>query len=134
MTRQQQAVVAALDAADGFRSAQELHADLRAAGERVGLTTVYRVLQAMADRGEVDVIRGDVAEARYRRCGPRHHHHLVCRSCGRAVEVTATTVERWATDVARRHGFRDVEHTVEVVGICDRCAAAGRRVSRPAPR
>jgi Fur family ferric uptake transcriptional regulator len=122
MTRQQQAVAAALDAAGGFRSAQELHADLRAAGERVGLTTVYRVLQAMADRGEVDVIRGDAAEARYRRCGPRHHHHLVCRSCGRAVEVIATTVERWASDVARRHGFRDVEHTVEVVGVCDRCA------------
>jgi Fur family ferric uptake transcriptional regulator len=122
MTRQQRAVANALDGADGFRSAQELHADLRATGERVGLTTVYRALQAMADRGEVDVIRNDAGEARYRRCGRKHHHHLVCRSCGRTVEVTGVAVERWATDVARRHGFRDVEHTFEVVGTCEACA------------
>ncbi|MFL6136270.1 MAG: Fur family transcriptional regulator [Frankiaceae bacterium] len=122
MTKQQRAVAAALDAVDGFRSAQELHADLRAAGDRVGLTTVYRVLQAMAERGEVDVIRNDNAEARYRRCGTRHHHHLVCRSCGRAVEVTGAAIERWASDVARRHGFREVQHMVEVVGTCERCA------------
>ena len=121
MTRQRAAVVAALEGADGFRSAQDLHAQLRAAGERVGLTTVYRTLQVLAERGEVDVLRAEGGETTYRRCGSRHHHHLVCRSCGRAVEVTAGPVERWADDVARRHGFHDVAHTVEVVGTCSDC-------------
>lgn len=121
MTRQQQAVVDALTAADAFRSAQELHADLRASGERVGLTTVYRTLQSLAERGEVDVVRKDGGEAAYRKCGGRHHHHLLCRSCGRTVEVTGRAVERWADEVARRHGFRDVEHTLEVVGTCADC-------------
>jgi Fur family ferric uptake transcriptional regulator len=121
MTRQREAVMAALDAADSFRSAQELYAQLRAAGERIGLTTVYRTLQAMAAAGEVDVLRKDDGEAVYRKCGERHHHHLVCRSCGRTVEVTGPAVERWAGEVARRHGFRDVEHTLEVVGTCRRC-------------
>jgi Fur family ferric uptake transcriptional regulator len=121
MTRQQRAVLDALTTVGAFRSAQELHADLRAAGERVGLTTVYRTLQSLAERGEVDVVRKDGGEAAYRKCGGRHHHHLLCRSCGRTVEVTGRAVERWADDIARRHGFRDVEHTLEVVGTCADC-------------
>lgn len=115
-------MVEALEAAGGFRSAQELFAELRAGGHGIGLTTIYRTLQAMAERGEVDVVRNDAGEARYRRCGERHHHHLVCRSCGRTVEVTGAAVERWADEVARRHGFREVQHTLEVVGICGECA------------
>lgn len=122
MTRQRAAVSRALDAADGFRSAQELYAALRGMGERVGLTTVYRTLQAMADAGEVDVLRTDAGEAVYRRCGGSHHHHLVCRSCGRTLEVTGPAVERWADEVAAAHGFRDVSHTLEVFGTCAGCA------------
>lgn len=123
MTRQRSAITDALARAEGFRSAQELYADLRAMGERVGLTTVYRTLQTMADAGDVDVLRTDAGEAVYRRCGDEHHHHLVCRSCGRTVEVTGPTVERWAEQVARTHGFRDVSHTLEVFGTCAACAA-----------
>ena len=52
-TRQRGAVAALLDRVDGFHSAQDLHAMLREEGDRVGLTTVYRTLQAMADDGEV---------------------------------------------------------------------------------
>jgi Fur family ferric uptake transcriptional regulator len=121
MTRQREAVMAALDAADSFRSAQELYAQLRAAGERIGLTTVYRTLQAMAAAGEVDVLRKDDGEAVYRKCGERHHHHLVCRSCGRTVEIEGPAVERWADRVAGEHGFTDVSHTLEVFGTCPDC-------------
>ncbi len=124
MTRQREVVLAALDAGEGFRSAQELHAALRAQGHRVGLTTVYRHLQALADAGDVDALRTDDGETVYRRCtSARHHHHLVCRRCGRTVEVEGPAVERWATAVAREHGFRDVEHTVEVFGTCASCAS-----------
>lgn len=126
MTRQQQLVADALTAAGGFRSAQELYAALRSSGERIGLTTVYRALQAMSDGGDVDVLRTDAGEAVYRRCGTAHHHHLVCRKCGRTVEVTGATVERWAESVAREHGFTDVEHTLEVFGTCGDCAAPRR--------
>ena len=120
-TRQRAAVAHALGAADTFRSAQDIHEVLRAAGERVGLTTVYRTLQAMADAGEVDVLRND-GEAMYRRCRSNdHHHHLVCRSCGTTVELAAADVESWTEAVARRHGFTEVSHTVEVFGVCRSC-------------
>ena len=56
-TRQRAAVSAMLDRLDDFRSAQEIHDQLRRAGEGIGLTTVYRSLQALADGGEVDVLR-----------------------------------------------------------------------------
>ncbi len=121
-TRQRTAVLTVLGEQDVFRTAQDLHALLRERGEGVGLATVYRALQALADDGLVDVLRTDVGEAAYRRCSPVHHHHLVCRSCGTTVEVADAPVERWAARVAAEHGFADVEHQVEVFGTCRACA------------
>jgi Fur family ferric uptake transcriptional regulator len=125
-TRQRTAVDELLSRVDGFRSAQELHEMLRREGASVGLTTVYRHVQALADAGEIDVLRQGDGEAVYRRCPTdSHHHHLVCRSCGRSVEVEGPAVEKWAGQVAHEHGFVDIEHTVEVFGTCADCAAAG---------
>ncbi len=123
MTRQRVAVEALLEEVEEFRSAQDLHSLLRGRGEQVGLTTVYRTLQALADAGAVDVLRPDGGEVVYRRCATiDHHHHLVCRKCGRTVEVEGPAVERWAEQVARRHDFTAVSHTIEVFGLCPDCA------------
>lgn len=121
-TRQRSAVSALLDEVSGFHSAQDLHAMLRERGDRIGLTTVYRTLQALADSGEVDVMRPPGGEHLYRRCSQGHHHHLVCRGCGRTVEVEGPTVENWADRVAAKHGFSDVSHTLEIFGNCPSCA------------
>ena len=118
-TRQQVAVTTELKAVEDFTSAQALHARLRAGGSAVGLATVYRTLTTLAAHGEVDVLRTDDGEAVYRACSSGHHHHLVCRDCGRTVEVAGPAVETWTERVAREHGFRDVAHTVEIVGTCD---------------
>ena len=121
-TRQRAAVSTALDDLDDFRSAQDIHDVLRHRGETVGLSTVYRTLQALADAGEVDVLRTGDGESVYRRCSTGHHHHLVCRSCGRTVEVEGPGVERWADRTAEAHGFTDVTHTLEVFGTCSSCS------------
>jgi Fur family transcriptional regulator, ferric uptake regulator len=122
-TRQKRALAAVIDEAQEFRSAQELHEELRSRGEAVGLTTVYNQLRALADAGLVDTVRSPEGEVLYRRCGTTgHHHHLVCRACGRTVEFAGTAVERWAAKVAAEAGFVDVTHTVEVVGTCPDCA------------
>ncbi|MGY1723375.1 Fur family transcriptional regulator [Blastococcus sp. SYSU DS0533] len=124
-TRQRTAVLELLDELDGFRSAQDLHSLLRERGDSVGLATVYRALQALVDDGLVDVLRSGEGEAAYRRCSPVHHHHLVCRACGRTVEVADPPVERWAAKIAAEHGFADVQHELEVFGTCGSCAADG---------
>ena len=116
---------AALAGADGFRSAQDLHADLRASSQRVGLATVYTQLRQMAEAGQIDVIRSDAGESLYRACGGgEHHHHLRCRTCGRVEELHAPAVETWASEVAAQSGFRDLSHTLEVTGVCPACADA----------
>jgi Fur family ferric uptake transcriptional regulator len=121
VTRQRRAVESVLEASEEFRSAQDIHEAVRREGGKAGLATVYRALQVMADSGQVDMIKTDGGEAVYRRCSPQHHHHLVCRSCGRTVEVEGPAVERWATAVAAEHGYEDVNHTIELFGLCTAC-------------
>ena len=121
-TRQQAAVAAALQDVQDFTSAQDLHARLRTSGDPVGLATVYRTLTSMVETGEVDVLRTDEGEAVYRMCSTGHHHHLVCRECGRTVEIEGPAVERWTDQVAAEHRFRDVAHTLEIFGTCAECS------------
>ena len=120
-TRQRAAISTLLETLDEFRSAQELHDELRRRGENIGLTTVYRTLQSMAAAGMVDTLRTDTGESVYRRCSEHHHHHLVCRGCGFTVEVQGGQVEAWAAEVALAHGFLEESHTIEIFGTCAQC-------------
>ena len=121
-TWQRAAVRDLLEGGEEFRTAQQIHDRLRDEGARVGLATVYRALQSMADAGEVDVIRTPEGEAAYRHCSEGHHHHLVCRDCGRTVEVEGPAIERWTDHVADQHGFSEVQHHLEIFGRCSSCA------------
>lgn len=116
-TEQRQAIVDALRGCDTAVTAQELHGRL----DGVGLATVYRNLQRLTEDGEADALRRENGEQAFLLCGGGHHHHLTCRSCGRVEQVRDCALDDWAESVARRHGFRDVEHRAELVGICSRC-------------
>ena len=120
-TRQRAAITQLLDSLGEFRSAQELHDELRRRGENIGLTTVYRTLQAMSAANVVDTLRTDTGESVYRRCSDHHHHHLVCRGCGATVEVGDREVEEWAARIAAEHDYSDVGHTIEIFGTCADC-------------
>ncbi|QSB07055.1 transcriptional repressor [Natronoglycomyces albus] len=127
-TKQRSAIMDLLGQVSDFRSAQELHATLREQGSRIGLTTVYRTLQALADAGSVDVMRLDGGEVFYRLCSDGHHHHLVCRVCGKTVEVEGAVVETWADKVAAEYGFTNVNHTFELFGRCADCSSSEQLV------
>ncbi|MDO5697950.1 MAG: transcriptional repressor [Dermatophilus congolensis] len=125
-TRQQTAIEAALRGAEEFVSAQAVHLRLRAEGERIGLATVYRTLGRMCEDGHLDVVRNAEGESLYRFCeSEAHHHHLVCRRCGHAVEVNGpAAVESWVNTVSARHGFTEISHTIELFGMCAACSAS----------
>ncbi len=132
-TRQRRAVAAALQSFDDFRSAQDIHELLRRGGENVGLSTVYRTLQALADGGEVDMLRTEDGEAVYRRCSARHHHHLVCRTCGRTVEVEGPDRRALGRRRGRRARLhrrephaRDLRHLPRLLTRTEAQASAGR--------
>jgi Fur family ferric uptake transcriptional regulator len=127
-TRQRAAISSALEQADSFQTAQELFEALRLEGQKIGLTTVYRNLQSMATRGEVDVLRREDGEAIYRRCeSDGHHHHLVCRECGMSVELENAEIERWTTEVAHGHRFSEVTHDLVLFGLCSKCASRRKK-------
>lgn len=125
-TRQQVAIAAAVSGHEGFKSAQDWHALLRAGGTPVGLATVYRTLAAMAEDGRADVVRTDDGESVYRACSTHHHHHLLCRVCGRTIEVDGPEVEAWAAAIASAHAFTEVRHTIEIIGRCPACSDTDR--------
>ena len=124
-TKQRTAILRALESAKDFMTAQQLHDLLRADGESVGLATVYRNMQPLVDAGLVDVIITDSGEAIYRQCTTEsHHHHLVCRTCGKTIQFPPPELEEWANTIARENGFTQIEHTMEIFGSCPECSAA----------
>lgn len=121
-TWQRAAVRDLMERTEEFRTAQQVHDLLREEGAKVGLATVYRALQSMAEADEVDVLRTPEGENAYRSCSRGHHHHLVCRSCGYSIEIHPEALERWAADIAREHGFTDTGHELEIFGLCRNCS------------
>jgi Fur family ferric uptake transcriptional regulator len=121
-TWQKDAVRHALSEATGFVSAQDLHLVLRNHGSTIGLATVYRALADLATQGEADSLQSKDGELLYRACGTDHHHHLICRQCGKTVEIEAEKVEAWADEVAKAHGFVRPSHTIDIFGDCENCS------------
>ncbi|MDK8823332.1 transcriptional repressor [Corynebacterium sp. HMSC08F01] len=124
MTKQRAAVVDTLRGLDKFASAQAIHEILTEQGESVGLTTVYRTLQSLADVDAVDVLYSPEGETLYRDClADHHHHHLLCSKCGRSEEIEGGPVERWAEVMAKHYGYELVGHDAEIYGVCRDCQA-----------
>src|SRR5450631_1842469 len=124
VTRQRKAVADLLSEFHDFRSAQQIHAARRERGNNIGLGTVYRTLGLMVHSGHVDVLTREDGEAVFLQCSQRHHHHLLCRSCGCSVEVASQAVVQWADDVAKEHGYTDISHTLQLSGLCPACSPA----------
>lgn len=114
-------ILSTLERVGGFASAQEVHRLMVSDGEKIGLTTIYRGLQTLTDKKLVDLLRREDGEAVYRLCGEAHHHHLICRKCGRTEEIASAVIEKWATSEGLSRGFREVGHSVELFGICESC-------------
>ena len=117
----QRDVVRGVVASGNFRTAQEIFEILRAGGEHIGLATVYRSLQRMADAGEIDAIRSPDGQMAYRRCSAGHHHHLTCRVCGRTVEIAAPELEALLSSLGDTYGFSQIDHEIELRGCCTQC-------------
>jgi len=119
-TRQRE-IVHGVVASGDFRTTQEIFDILHQRGERIGLATVYRTLQSMADAGDVDAIRTPDGQMAYRQCSTGHHHHLICRVCGRTVEIASPQVETWLATLGEAYGFADIDHELELQGRCSDC-------------
>jgi Fur family transcriptional regulator, ferric uptake regulator len=107
-------------------TAGQLHDRLRRRGTHIGLATVYRTLSLLQEHGAVDTFSHHAGELCYRLCGDVHHHHLVCTSCHRVVELPDCDLEPWVKRSAKRHGFTATAHEVEIRGLCAECRLDAR--------
>jgi Fur family transcriptional regulator, ferric uptake regulator len=122
-TTQRSAVLATLGSSGRFRTAQEIYSELRQSGARVGLTTVYRHLQKLADSGVIHAVQTASRQTAYRQCSTSApHHHLICEGCGAGVEITGGEMDGWVESQATRLGYTNVSHSLEIRGLCPACA------------
>lgn len=121
-TWQKTAVLEQLSNTAEFVSAQELHQKISQSGKKLGLTTVYRALTEMVEQGMADSLSISDGEMRYRICTPEHHHHLICRVCGKTVEFDMPGFEELALQVAKANGFTELSHEIELFGVCKDCS------------
>jgi Fur family ferric uptake transcriptional regulator len=118
------AVVEALAGHDCAVTAIDLDDELRRRRPAVARASVYRALEQLEQLGlvqRVEVCRGT---AGYERIDPtgHHHHHAICRECGRMVPFEDAPLERAIGEVSARMSFEVTEHDVVLRGLCENCS------------
>jgi Fur family ferric uptake transcriptional regulator len=122
VTRQRLEVLGELARERDDVTAQALWRRLRSRRRsQIGLATVYRTLALLQESGVVDALSHHEGELCYRLCTDAHHHHLVCSSCHRVVEVEDCGLDGWLDAVSSKHGFVPTDHRVEITGLCAAC-------------
>jgi Fur family ferric uptake transcriptional regulator len=118
------AVIEALARHDCAVTALDLEEELREREVGVGRASVYRALEQLEQLGLVQRIEVCRGTAGFERIDPtgHHHHHAICRDCGRMVPFEDPTLERALDKVAGTMSFDVTEHDVVLRGTCDRCA------------
>ena len=111
--------------ADEHLSAEDVYKALIDADEDVGLATVYRVLTQFESAGLVIRRNFEGGRSVFELDSGQHHDHLVCLGCGCVVEFVDETIEKRQQDIARRHDFRIMEHSLVIYGHCTNCESAG---------
>ena len=121
------AVVEALARHDCAVTALELDDELRRRRPPVGRASVYRALEQLEQLGLVQRLEVSRGTAGYERVEPsgQHHHHAICRGCGRVVPFEDTALERAIDHLSARVRFEVSDHDVVLRGLCDRCSGPG---------
>ena len=119
LTPQRQAVLETIAAWEGSFTVTDVFERARKRSPQLGLATAYRTVDLLRQSGSVRPLAGEQLSA-YVRCGPEHHHHLVCLECG-AVEDTAECPLPSEAEFRRRYGFAPRSHELEIYGTCRSC-------------
>jgi Fur family ferric uptake transcriptional regulator len=105
-------------------TALELEEELRRGEASVGRASVYRALERLEELRLVQRFEAARGIASYERIEPdgHHHHHAICRRCGRMEPFEDRDLERAIEHVAGQVPFEVAEHDVVLRGLCERCA------------
>ena len=108
-------------------TAADLLADARRRDVAIGRATVFRTLDLLTARGALERIDLPTGEHAYVACAPHeHHHHVVCRQCGKSVEVVDVGLQAVVREIGARSGYRIDSHRLELYGLCPDCNVSER--------
>jgi Fur family ferric uptake transcriptional regulator len=126
MTDQRRIIARVLGAAADHPDVEELHRRCAAIDERISMSTVYRTVKLFEDAGIIE--RHDFREgrARYEQMREQHHDHLINLRTGEVIEFQSEEIERLQREVARRLGYRLVDHRLELYAVALDDETSGR--------
>lgn len=132
MTAPREAIYQALAEMPGHPSADEVFLKVRAGRPGIGLATVYRNLDLLRNGGHIRLVDVGDGKARYElnhaAGGEGHHHHLICRRCGRVMDYRGFEREdlkligKIQGHLAKKYGFVVSDHQLDFWGECQKCA------------
>lgn len=122
LTRPRRVVMSILESATIPLSPQTIHQRSVDAQEEIGLVSVYRTLELLTNMALVRRVHGHNDCQGYVMASPGHHHHLVCRTCGIAVEFSGLEDLSPLLDrIEQKTGFAVDEHLLQFYGLCPNC-------------
>jgi Fur family zinc uptake transcriptional regulator/Fur family ferric uptake transcriptional regulator len=122
-TPQRLAILRCLAEDAGYRSPEEIWQRLKGEFGRIGLPTVYRNLEELAERGMICKVHHPNRQLYYFSCGSSgHHHHFICLACRRVEEVPGCSLASLEREIRSRSGATVLSHIVQLNGLCRACA------------
>lgn len=131
LTEPRQAVLNVLSDTSDHLSAEDVYFEIHKTHPNIGLTTVYRTLELIVQMGIASKFDFGDGRLRYELSdgpgGPRHHHHLVCTSCGRIIDYTEyiekemELLKQTEEGLSRKFNFKITNHIIQFYGLCDKC-------------
>jgi Fur family ferric uptake transcriptional regulator len=110
----------------GHPSAEEISQELSSGPLCVSRATVYRTLDLLVETGLLTCSTLGEGHRHYE-IHAEHHDHLICRSCGRIIEISSAELERLQEELCKKHDFQTISHSLEIIGYCSRCRNGGER-------
>ncbi|HEV2147824.1 MAG TPA: Fur family transcriptional regulator [Longimicrobiaceae bacterium] len=127
VTQQREVVADVVFNSSEHLSVEEIEAQLRSRGERIGKATIYRTMEILVRSGLVEEHDFGEGFKRYEHLFGQQpvHEHLICTHCARVTEFERPEIGRIEEEVARQHGFLPTRHRLEIYGLCADCQAQG---------
>lgn len=102
-------------------SAEDVFLEIKKTNPELGLATVYRTLDLLADLEILKKMNFDDGRFRYEFSNDDTHYHLICLNCDKVIEFENEILETLTTVIAEKHDFKVVDHQIKFYGYCKEC-------------
>jgi Fur family ferric uptake transcriptional regulator len=117
MTEQRRVIARTLASAEDHPDVEELYRRCSAVDDRISISTVYRTVKLFEDAGIIERHEFRDGRARYEQMPDSHHDHLINLRTGEVIEFQSEDIERLQAEIARRLGYRLVDHRLELYAV-----------------